>query len=216
MLNSVVHGDFRDFLSDLPENHIFIFDPPYNQGYKYDEYNDKLSDEDYEGLLRAIPGPKVCIHYPEQTINILPKLWGKCSEVVTWHYSIRNPKHFRLVSWWGCKPDFKKVREPYAPATLKDKRNQHKIKDGRAITDVWEIPYINNMNKEKTNHPCQIPQKVMDRIILTTCSKEQCIVDPFAGSGTTLLSAKNNGFNYIGFDISKNYCDITRTRLGNN
>lgn len=213
MINQVICGDFRNYLKDLPPNCVFIFDPPYNQGYKYDEYNDSLPLEDYVELLAAVPAPRVTIHYPEQTISILSKVYDDLKECVTWHYSTRLPKRFRLISWWGIKPDFRKVREPYSPVTLKDVRNQHKLKDGRAITDVWQIPYINNMNKEKTAHPCQIPLEVMERIVLTTCGPDSVVVDPFCGSGTTLVAAKKNGFQYIGFDISQNYCDISKNRL---
>ena len=42
------------------------------------------------------------------------------------------------------------------------------------------------------------------------------VVDPFAGSGTTLLAAKNSGFDYIGIEIEKEYVDIARKRLGIN
>ena len=152
---------------------------------------------------------KVIIHYPEPTVNILSKIfWNeKCDFVIPWTYSTRVGRETRLISWWNCKPDLSKVKMPYAEATLKDKRNQHKIKDGRNLKDHWEIPYINNMNKEKIifgKYNCpQIPEEVMRRIILTTCKEGDLIVDPFSGTGTTSKVAKDLGFNSIAFEIGK-------------
>ena len=210
--NKIIQGDCLKEIKGLKYD-IVITDPPYNQDYKYDKYKDSLNEKDYIKLLSCIKRPAVIIHYPEQTINILPKIMGKCDEVVSWTYSTRTRKHHRLISWWGCEPDFCKVKEPYAPATLKDKRNQHKIKDGRCLKDVWNIPYVNNMNKEKTAHPCQIPEEVIKRIILTTTKEGDTILDPFAGSGTILKVVKELNRNYIGIEISQEYVNIIKQRL---
>ena len=53
----------------------------------------------------------------------------------------------------------------------------------------------------------------MKRIILTTAKKEDVIIDPFAGSGTTLKVAKELGYNYIGYEIDEKYFNIINERL---
>lgn len=207
----IINKDFRECI--IP-NGLTITDPPYNQGYKYKNYKDNLTDIDYIDLLSKIPKPCVIIHYPEETINILPTAMGiKCEEVVSWYYSTRTGKQHRLITWWGCKPDFKKFREPYAKSTLTDKRNQHKLKDGRALKDHWEIPYINNMNKEKTQHPCQIPEEIIRRIIITTANPNDLIIDVFGGSGTTSKVANDLGYNSISYEIDNSYCEIIKNRI---
>lgn len=210
-LIELINGNFTDY--NIP-NGIVITDPPYNQGYKYNSYKDSLGMEEYIKLLSKIPTPCVIIHYPEQTINLLPKCFNvDCEEVVSWTYSTRTKKHHRLISWWGCKPDFSLVKEPYADATIKDKRNQHKLKEGRDLKDVWNIPYVNNMNKEKTEHPCQIPEEVIKRIILTTVPKGTLIIDPFGGSGTTAKVAKDLDYDCLIYEIDKTYCEIIKKRI---
>ena len=162
-----------------------------------------------------IPKPCVIIHYPEETINLLPlAMKSKCEEIVTWVYNSNTGKQSRLISWWGCKPDFRKVTQPYKNPN--DKRIQKLIergKTGSKIYDWWEINQVKNVSKEKTIHPCQIPEEVIRRIILTTAKENELIIDPFAGSGTTLKVAKNLGFNYLGFEIDKQYIETIKNRL---
>jgi DNA modification methylase len=207
----IINKDFRNCL--VPKG-ITITDPPYNQGYAYNEYNDKMNEEQYIELLSQIPTPCVIIHYPEETINLLPKaLKVKCEQVVCWVYNSNTGKQSRLISWWGCKPDFRKVRQEYK--NLNDKRIQKRIAEGKTgakLYDWWEINQVKNVSKEKTEHPCQIPEKLIERIIITTASEGDTIIDVFAGSGTTLKAAQNLGFNAVGFEIDSSYCEIIDKR----
>ena len=208
----LINGDFRDY--DIPSG-LVITDPPYNQKYHYSDYKDNLSTDQYIKLLSLIPKPCIIIHYPEETINILPiALKAKCDEIVTWVYNSNTGKQSRLISWWGCKPDFRKVTQPYK--NQNDKRViklMEKGKTGAKLYDWWEVNQVKNVSKEKTNHPCQIPEEIIRRIILTTADKNTLIIDPFAGSGTTLKVAKDLGYKYLGYEIDKNYIDIIKKRL---
>jgi DNA modification methylase len=210
--SQVIHGDFRNF--EIPKG-LTITDPPYNQGYTYNEYKDRLNEKEYIDLLSKIPTPCVIIHYPEETINLLPKaIQSKCEQVVCWVYNSNTGKQSRLISWWGCKPDFKKVRQPYK--NLNDKRIQKRIAEGKTgakLYDWWEINQVKNVSKEKTEHPCQIPEALISRIIQITAQEGQTIIDVFGGSGTTLKVANDLGFDGISFDINETYSDITRNRL---
>jgi DNA modification methylase len=212
METKVIKGDYRDY--KIPKG-LVITDPPYNQGYKYNDYKDRLSEEEYIELLSKIPTPCVIIHYPEETINILPKaLKGKCEQVVCWVYNSNTGKQSRLISWWGCKPDFRKVRQPYK--NLNDKRIQKRISEGKTgakLYDWWEINQVKNVSKEKTEHPCQIPEELIKRIILTTASPNDIIIDVFGGSGTTAKVAKDLGFSSISYEIDSEYCEIIEKRV---
>ena len=212
METKVIRGDYRDY--EIPKG-LVITDPPYNQGYKYNDYDDKLSEEDYIDLLSKIPTPCVIIHYPEETINLLPKaIKGKCEQVVCWVYNSNTGKQSRLISWWGCKPDFRKVRQPYK--NLNDKRIQKRISEGKTgakLYDWWEINQVKNVSKEKTEHPCQIPEELIKRIILTTASPNDIIIDVFGGSGTTAKVAKDLGFSSISYEIDSEYCEIIEKRV---
>ena len=207
----VINKDFR--LCDIPKG-ITITDPPYNQGYAYNNYKDKLSKKDYIELLSKIPTPCVIIHYPEETINLLPKaIKENCEQVVCCVYNSNTGKQSRIISWWGCKPNFKKVTQPYK--NLNDKRIQKRIAEGKTgakLYDWWNINQVKNVSKEKTEHPCQIPEKVIENIILTTASKDDLIIDVFAGSGTTGIVAEKLGYKSIMYEIDRDYCKIIEKR----
>ena len=211
-LVSIANDDFRNYKL---ANGLIITDPPYNQNYHYSTYKDNLSENDYIELLSKIPTPCVIIHYPEETINILPKaIKGKCEQVVTWVYNSNTGKQSRLISWWGCKPDFSKMRQPYK--NINDKRILKRIaqgKNGAKLYDWWQVEQVKNVSKTKTAHPCQIPEEIIKRIILTTAKENQLIIDPFAGSGTTLVVAKKLGFRSVGYEIDPSYFDIMVKRI---
>ena len=208
----LINDDFRN--CEIPKG-IVITDPPYNQGYSYNEYKDKISEDEYISLLSKIPTPCVIFHYPEETINLLPKAINiKCEQVVCWVYNSNTGKQSRLISWWGCKPDFRKVRQPYK--NLEDKRIRERILKGDVgskLYDWWEINQVKNVGSEKTEHPCQIPEKVIRQIILTTIKKNETIIDVFGGSGTTNKVALELGYNSIYYEIDKKYYDIAKKRI---
>ena len=214
----ILNEDFRNIDKKYFEKFnrvITITDPPYNQNYHYSKYSDKLKIEEYINLLSNINYPCIIIHYPEESINILPKaIRVNCEQVVSWVYNSNTGKQSRLISWWGCKPDFKKEIQPYK--NLKDKRIQERIKNGKLgakLYDWWEINQVKNVSKEKTEHPCQIPIQLMERIIKITCNQDDLIFDPFAGSGTTLIAAKNLGYNSLGCEIDEKYFEIIKQRI---
>ena len=208
----VYNSDFRD--CEIAKG-LTITDPPYNQGYHYNNYKDKMSEEEYISLLSKIPKPCIIIHYPEETINLLPKAMGvNCQQVVCWVYNSNTGKQSRLISWWGCKPDLSKVKQPYK--NLNDKRIQKRIAEGKVgskLYDRWEINQVKNVSNEKWEHPCQIPEQVIKNIILTTANKGDKIIDVFAGSGTTGFVANKLGFDCDLYEIDKKYCDVINKRV---
>lgn len=208
----IINKDFRD--CEIP-NGLTITDPPYNQGYAYNEYKDRMSESDYIELLSKIPTPCVIIHYPEETINLLPKaIKEKCEQVVCWVYNSNTGKQSRLISWWGCKPDFRKVLQPYK--NLNDKRIKKRISEGKTgakLYDWWEVNQVKNVIKEKTEHPCQIPEEIIRRIILTTAKENDLIIDVFGGSGTTSKVANDLGFKTISYEIDEKYISIIKDRI---
>ena len=146
----IINDDFRN--CHIPRG-IVITDPPYNQGYPYNNYKDRMSEEKYIELLSHIPVPCVIIHYPEETVNLLPWAFNgiKCEQVVAWVYNSNTGKQHRLISWWGCKPNFNRIRQPYK--NLNDKRIKERIANGKTgakLYDWWEINQVKNVSKENT------------------------------------------------------------------
>ena len=82
-----------------------------------------------------------------------------------------------------------------------------------ADTDTWHIPRVCGTFHERLNHPCQMPEAVLERIIKVASNPGQLVLDPFAGSGTTLAVAKKLDRKFIGVELSEEYADNVRKRL---
>lgn len=89
----------------------------------------------------------------------------------------------------------------------------HANKRGVPLSDVWDIPYLNPKARERVHYPTQKPIALLERIIQIASNEGECILDPFCGSGTTLVAAKMNNRNYIGIDISSEAIEISKSRL---
>lgn len=80
-------------------------------------------------------------------------------------------------------------------------------------SDVWRVSMVSGNFQERTAHPAQYPEKLVERIILAGTNSEDIVLDPFMGSGTTAVVAKKLGRSYIGYEIEKEYLDIANERL---
>lgn len=88
-------------------------------------------------------------------------------------------------------------------------------KKGVPLRDVWDIPYLNPKAKERVGYPTQKPLLLLERIIKLATNEGDTVLDPFCGSGTTLVAAKLLGRNSLGIDTSKDAIEITKKRLAN-
>ena len=79
------------------------------------------------------------------------------------------------------------------------------------VTNVWDVPV--GSNAKGNSHPAQFPVALPQAMIPTFCPKTGTVLDPFCGSGSTLIAAKTLGRSFIGFDIKKQYCQLSRRRL---
>lgn len=84
---------------------------------------------------------------------------------------------------------------------------------GKNPSDVWEIPNVKANHIEKTDHPCQFPVVIPQRLIKALTSEKDVVLDPFMGSGTTALSALLEGRKFIGSEIQNDYYNISKKRI---
>lgn len=89
-------------------------------------------------------------------------------------------------------------------------------KKGVPLSDVWDIPFLNPKAKERTGYPTQKPVILLERIIEIASKEGDTILDPFCGSGTTLLAATRKKRKFIGIDISADAITLARKRLNEN
>lgn len=90
---------------------------------------------------------------------------------------------------------------------------QCKEKKGVPLSDVWEIPLLNPKAKERVGYPTQKPILLLERIIEISTDENDIILDPFCGSGTTLVAAKLLHREFIGIDISCDAVEVSKARI---
>ena len=200
------------------DGYVIVSDPPFNIGYHYNSYKDKMDeDEYYEFLGEIFSGlPSVVIHYPENLYKLAFQLGMPPEKVISWVYNSNTRKQHRDIAFFGVTPDLSKGHQPYKNPT--DKRVKALIASGSKgakLYDWWEINQVKNISKEKTAHPCQMPLEVMKRII-QILPEDITIVDPFMGSGTTGVAVKEvgGGRHFIGIELDKEYYEIAKKRIG--
>jgi site-specific DNA-methyltransferase (adenine-specific) len=89
------------------------------------------------------------------------------------------------------------------------------VPDGfRPDEDTWYFPRVAGTFKERAGwHGCQMPEQLLGRIVRVSSNPGDLVLDPFAGSGTTLVVAKKLGRRWLGFELSPNYHEQVESRL---
>lgn len=85
--------------------------------------------------------------------------------------------------------------------------------NGKNPSDVWEIPNVKNNHIEKTEHPCQFPVGLIERLILSMTKENDIILDPFVGSGTTFVASILNNRKCVGAEMEEKYIAIAKDRI---
>lgn len=196
-LNYIYQGDCLEVLKTFPDDSVdlVLTDPPYNVGFKYDEIEDKKNDYEKWCCLwfSELQRISTSIFISTGTKNLA--MWCRIKEphwIVAWHKpgSMGNSP-FGVCNWepvlfWG------KARH-------------------NSGVDVIRAPIIRS--KELQGHPCPKPLEWGKRLVNLASNEGDIVLDPFLGSGTTAVAAKQLKRNYIGIEISEKYCEIARQRL---
>jgi len=84
---------------------------------------------------------------------------------------------------------------------------------GKNPGDVWVIPNVKSNHVEKTEHPCQFPVELIERLVLSMTEEGDSVLDPYMGVGTTVIAAVKHNRTGYGCDIVPRYVDIALERL---
>ena len=102
----------------------------------------------------------------------------------------------------------------YVPSSTWILRPQDIPASFTADSDTWYFPRVCGTFKERKGfHGCQMPEQLLGRIIRACSNEGETVLDPFAGSGTTLAVAKKLGRSYLGFELSRQYATESQARL---
>jgi len=242
-LNSILCGDSELILKEFPDNSIdiIITSPPYNFGldYKNDKNNDSIMWNDYFSKLKKIwieckrilkPGGRLCVNIQPLFSDYMPThhivshqlmemglLWK--AEII-WEKHNYNCKYTAWGSWKSpSMPYFKytwEFIEVFCKESHKKTGNSEKIditgdEFKKWVYGKWDIAPVNNM--KGYNHPAMFPEELVSRLLKMFSYQDDIVLDPFNGAGTTTLTAYKLRRNYIGIDISEDYCKTAEERL---
>lgn len=84
---------------------------------------------------------------------------------------------------------------------------------GKNPGDVWVIPNVKSNHVEKTEHPCQFPVELIERFVLSMTLQDDWVLDPFLGTGTTVIAAIRHGRRGAGSEIVPKYIQLARKRI---
>ncbi len=126
---------------------------------------------------------------------------------------IRIPSKWQLLGDKRCNPLGKNPTDFW----VFENETEKELAFLDSENSIYEIHRISNNNKkEKTNHPCQFPEKLVERVIKSATNKGDVVLDIFNGSGTTCKVANDLERNWIGIDKEEKYCKVAKLRIENN
>jgi site-specific DNA-methyltransferase (adenine-specific) len=233
---SIYHADVRNLTAeDLGHAACVVTSPPCNVGVAYDRWDDSLPDRTYHHLaIRAskLIGDLLALLAGQAWVNVaVARLhtWldalqeGGLAErhVVGWDYGIATADT-AWRSWQSpSAPHLRHGREPIIVASAADWARD--LPDGIGsqwrdrlgnwallCRDVWRIgPGVST----NSAHPTVMLAELATRAIRLSSWPGELVVDPFCGSGTTLLAARDLGRRAVGMEISERYCELAARRL---
>ena len=139
---------------------------------------------------------------------------------IVWHFghglhcSHRLSGRYETINWFTCSDDYTFHLDPIrVPSKYPGKRhfkgpNAGKLSGnpkGKNPTDVWEFPNVKNNHVEKTDHPCQFPVELVERLVLSMTDPGDAVLDPYMGVGSSVVAALKHGRNAFGCDIVSEY-----------
>lgn len=239
-MNQIICSDALTALQAIESNSVdlVLTSPPYNFNMDYDEHNDKTESVDYLNTLVAIFDE--CIRVLKSGGRLIINIQPNYKEYYPTHHTITSAMIERGLLWRGeivwLKNNLKKLTawgswkspscpylsypfefiEVFSKETLKhtgDKENIDITKDEfiEYVNGHWSIAPETRM--KMFNHPAMFPEELAKRCIKLFSYKNDLILDPFNGAGTTTYVANLLGRRYIGIDISETYCEIAKDRI---
>lgn len=147
---------------------------------------------------------------------------------IVWHFghglhcSRRLSGRHETILWFTKGDDYTFNLDPIrVPSKYPEKKAYKGAKagqlsgnpNGKNPSDVWDIPNVKSNHVEKTDHPCQFPVELVERLVLSLTSPGESLLDPYMGVGSALVAALKHGRNAYGCDVEQKYVDIALSRI---
>jgi site-specific DNA-methyltransferase (adenine-specific) len=221
---------------------LVVTSPPYNVDIKYNSHKDDISYQEYlefsrKWMTRCYEWLKddgrFCLNIPldknkggQQSVgadltSLAKKIGFQYHSTIVW-----NEGNISRRTAWGS---WKSASAPFVIAPVElivvlYKKNWKKT-GGSKISDVTRDEFMewtnglwtfNGESKKKIGHPAPFPIELPRRCVKLFSYVDDVVLDPFCGSGTTLVAAVNNNRKGIGIDVDKKYCELAEKRILDN
>lgn len=239
---SIIQDDtLRKDIIDENSIDLVVTSPPYNVDIHYNSHNDSLSYQDYlvftNKWLKNVykwlkPDGRLCLNIPldknkggQQSIGaditcLAKKIGYKYHSTIIW-----NEGNISRRTAWGS---WKSASAPYVIAPVELivvlYKKAWKKQGVTRINDISRNEFLEWTNgiwtfsgekRARVNHPAPFPEELPYRCIKLFSFVNDLVLDPFLGSGTTLISAIKLKRRAIGIDIDSKYCQIAKQRINN-
>src|SRR6266571_4458715 len=188
---AIYHGDCRQIMPELGEFDLLLTDPPYGIGYAANPICGKGRSKSLHEAKAWDDSPIDELHSLVDSIAPTLIIWGGN------YYSL--PPSRGWLTWF--KPDAPPSMAHFEMAWTNMDRNSRQISQSIAAT-----------NAERVGHPSQKPLAVI-KWCISQVPDAHSVIDPFMGSGTTLVAAKDMGLIASGIELEEAYCEIAANRL---
>ena len=209
----ILQGDVLDKLAEMEAESVscVVTDPPYNVGKDFGNGPNADRRQDYDEWLLSVWAAcgrvveEGCFLIYTNRIGHLPM--GMLAVPEPWRFMHVGVWHKPLAlagCWYSIAPHWEPIfiyvkGKPWRPF-----RSEFVMADAREH---------NVVTGGKRGHPTQKPRGLMRDLVAFACRPGGTVLDPFCGSGTTLVAAAGLGFAAVGIDSNADYCDIARRRL---
>ena len=233
---NAIYAHSSERMLELPDNsvHLMITSPPYNVGKEYD---DDLTLDNYRTMLRRVwketyrvlvDGGRACINVANIgrkpylplhafiTADMLEVGFLMRGEII-WNKAASAGSSCAWGSWKSASnPVLRDVHE-YILIFCKNRFERAGTESTIGKNEflewtksIWDFPAE---SAKKVGHPAPFPVELPARLIELYSFRDDIILDPFIGSGTTALAAKRQGRKWVGYDTSEDYVELALNRL---
>jgi adenine-specific DNA-methyltransferase len=138
------------------------------------------------------------------------------------HCKLRLSPRYETILWFTKSDDYVFDLDPIrVPQKYPGKKAFRGPRAGQYVChplgknpgDVWEVPNVKSAHPEKTEHPCQFPVELVERLVLALTRAGDLVVDPYCGAGSSLVAALKHGRRAAGCDLEPRYVAIAESRI---
>ncbi len=226
-------------MEELPDcsAHLMVTSPPYNVGKDYD---DDMHLDEYFSLLKTVflevyrvlvPGGRAAVNIANigrkpyiplnsEITKIMHEIGFFMRGEIIWQKGASSGGSCAWGSWQSASNPVLRDTHEYIMVFSKDhfKRENPTKKENTISRDefleytksVWEF---NTESAKKVKHPAPFPIELPRRLIQLYTFKDDVVLDPFIGVGSTAIAALVSGRNFVGYEISEDYCNIAKERI---